>query len=157
MKRIILYALILALVWIMPIERTDVAQLRPVEVIAIYKHADTVVMATDTEDIGVGADAASALENMRQTSPAVIYLDTAQYLLIARNAEGEAQFLCDTLKGSTKVCRISSDINLKDAGKYLPVHGNLPSLQEWKTGQHLPTLSTENGRIKISKNSEKDT
>lgn len=157
MKRLVLYTLILALVWIIPTDRVDVAKLRPVEVIAVYKQGNTVVLATDTEDMGVGPDAASALENMRQTSPAVIYLDTAEYLLIAENAEKEADVLRSTLKASTKLCLTSGKVKLKDAAQYLPVHGRLPSLRDWNAGESLPILRLEDGRIKISDNSEKDT
>lgn len=152
MKRLALYALILALVWILPIERTDVAQLRPVEVIAIYKEGDTVILATDMEDIGIGTDTASALENMRQTSSAVIYLDTAEYLLIGQNAEKDALALRDSLKGSMQLCMTAYNVDLKDAAKYLPVHGKLPNLRDWEAGQTLPVLQSENGRIKISEN-----
>lgn len=155
MKRLLAYALILALVWVIPVERLDVAQLRPVEVIAVYKENGQVKLATDTEDMGIGADAASALENMRQTSPAVIYLDTAEYLLIAPGAEEEAEFLRSQLKDSVKLCGAFPSVNIKEAAKYLPVHGNLPRMKQWQPGVALPILTEENGRMKMLKNNEK--
>lgn len=155
MRRLLLYALILALIWVIPIERLDVAQLRPIEVIAVYHNGSQVILATDTDDMGIGPDAAAALENMRQTSPAVIYLDTAEFLLIALGAEGEAERLRGELKNSVKLCKSAEPVALKDAAKYLPVHGDLPSLRQWQQGMELPVLSTENGRLKMLKNSEK--
>ena len=62
MKRLLLYALIIGVVWAVPTEKTDVAKLRPVEVIAIYKSGDEVLMMTDTEDVGTGRTAEEALE-----------------------------------------------------------------------------------------------
>ena len=155
MKRLILYVLILAVVLLFPAERADVAKLRPVEVLAVYKAGNTVVLATDTEDIGRGPDVRTALENMRQTSPAVIYLDTAEYLLIGENAKNEVQALRGILKASTKLCATTAEVDLKEAAKYLPVHGELPRLREWKAEGVLPVLTTENDRIKLLENNEK--
>ena len=150
MKRIILYLLILALMGFMPTERADVADLRPVEVIAIYKNGETVVMATDTEDIGVGVGVAEALENMRNTSPAIIYLDTAEYLLVESSAEEEVEAIRQELKNSVRICGVEGTVDLKSAAQYLPVHGSLPSLSEWSRGDDLPFLRAENDRLKIS-------
>ena len=150
MKRIMLYVLLLVLVWIVPTERADIAQLRPVEVIAIYKTGDTVVMATDTDDMGIGHSAAAALENMRSTSPAVIYLDTAEYLLIEASAEAEVDGIRQELKKAVRICSVADSVDLKSAAQYLSVHGALPSLREWSRGQVLPLLHTENDRLKIS-------
>ncbi len=150
MKRFVLYALILALVWVTPIERVDIGKLRPVEVIAVYKSGNTVVLATDTEDLGIGRNAEEALEDMRSTSPAVIYLDTAEYLLIAEDAEEEAETLRDELKKSVRLCGVSGKVDLKNAAKFLPVHGKLPSLRNWKAEDTLPVIRSEDGRIKMS-------
>ena len=157
MKRLLLYGLILALVWLVPTERADVAKLRPVEVIAIYKKGNTVALTTDTEDVGVGTGATEALENMRSTSPAIIYLDTAEFLLVEDAAAGEVEAIRNELKDSVRLCKVSGKVDLKSAAKYLPVHGALPVLRSWKAGDVLPVLRNENDRLKISKNSEKST
>lgn len=155
MKRILLYALILAVVWVIPTEQVDVAQLRPVEVIAIYKNGNTVILQTDTEDIGTGSSAAEALKNMRSLSPAVIYLDTAEFFLIGDSAGGEAETLRKELKDTVRLCSISGKVDIKSAAKYLSVHGALPKLRDWRTADMLPLLRSENDRLKISEYSEK--
>lgn len=154
MKRILLYVLILALVLLIPVESADVADLRPIEVICIYKEGNTVILETDTGDVGSGTNAIEALADMKQTSPAVIYLDTAEYLLVSENAAGEVDSLREILKDSVKLCMTKDKVALEDAAKYLPVHGDLPQIREWKTGDRLPILSLENGRIKLSEKSE---
>lgn len=136
--------------WLIPTERTDVAQLRPVEVIAIYKTGNAVMLVTDTEDVGIGSSAAEALENMRSTSPAVIYLDTAEFLLVETAAEDEVDTLRRELKSSVRICGVVGEADLKSAAQYLPVHDNLPALQSWRAGDLLPVLHTENDRLKIS-------
>ena len=157
MKRLLLYALMIGVVWAVPTEKADVAKLRPVEVIAIYKSGDEVLLMTDTEDAGAGRTAAEALKNMRSTSPAIIYLDTAEYLLVEAAAAGEAEALRKELKETVRLCGVAGQIDLKDAAQYLPVHGDLPSLRSWKAGDFLPVLHEENDRLKISQNSEKST
>ena len=147
MKRLILYVAILAVTWVLPTQRVDVAQLRPVEVVTVYKQGDKVILATDTGDLGVGGNVDKALENMRSTTPAVIYLDTAQYLLIEEGAEAEAERLQDALKGSTMICVASGKIDLKEAAQYLPVHGDLPQIRTWKQSDNLPVLQQQNGRL----------
>ena len=149
MKRILLYALILALVQIAPVKRTDIAKLRPVEVIALYNTGNGVRIATDTGDFGVGEDALTALDHLRRTSPAVIYLDTAEYLLVASGAEEALESLRDVLKPSVKLCRILQQIDLQAAAEYLDVHGDLPSLRCWEAGQKLPALTDLKGRFCI--------
>lgn len=129
----------------------DVAKLRPVEVIAVYKSGNAVVMATDTDDIGMGENATAALENMRMTSPAVIYLDTAEYLLIGPGAEEEVDMIRQELKGSVKLCLMEGKIDLQQASLYLPVHEDPPCLRQWVKGENLPVITTENGRMKILK------
>lgn len=155
MKTWILYALILTATFLFPVERADVAKLRPIEVIYIYKDAETVILKTDTDDLGIGTDVASALENMKQTSPAVIYLDTAQYLLIGTDAQQDAQQLRGIVKNSMQLCLAEGEQDLKQVAQYLPAHGKLPSFGTWRPDQKLPFLYRENARIKISKNIEK--
>lgn len=147
MKRLALYALILAVVWIVPVERTDVAKLRPIEVIAVYQTVDGVILQTDTDDFGTGSNVLAALADMHQTSPSVIYLDTAEYLLIGQGAEGAAKELHNELKKSIKICSMKGKIHLQDAADYLDIHGQLPTMRQWNTGELLPILAQSGGRL----------
>ena len=156
MKRLMLYGLLIALVWVVPTERVDVAELQPIEVIAIYKQGDSVVVSTDTEDTGSGHNAVEALENMQATAPAVIYLDTAEYLLIGPGAEEEVERVRHTLKKRVKLCTVDGPIDLKQAAQFLNVHGNLPELWQWKAGEKLSFIISWDGRIKLLKNIEND-
>ena len=146
MKRLTLYALILAFVWIIPVERTDVAKLSPIEVIAVYQTADGVQLQTDTGDFGSGTDAMAALEHMRQTSSAVIYLDTAEFLLIGQGAETASEELREELKDSVKLCGIKDRIQLTNVAAYLELHGSLPVLEQWSEENPLPLLTEKRGR-----------
>ena len=119
--RTVLYILIIILTFLAPVQRLDVAKLQPVEAIAIYTEQDTVIIKTDTEDMGIGETALQALQDLKETAPAVIYLDTAEYLLIAPGAEKYAEELKTHLKTTVKV-RMYSGSEVKEEVKYLDAH-----------------------------------
>lgn len=119
--RTVLYILIIILTFFSPVQRLDVAKLQPVEAVAVYMEQDIVILKTDTEDIGIGKTTQEALQNLKDTTPAVIYLDTAEYLLVAPGAEQYAEELKPHLKTSTKV-RTYSGGEVKEEVKYLDAH-----------------------------------
>ena len=155
MKRTVLYAVIGILTLLVPVKRLDVAKLRPVEVIYIYQADGRVVLETDTQDMGVGDSAAQALEDMRSTSPAVIYLDTAEFLLIGKDCEEHAEALRGELKESVRLCRVAGTPDLQLAAKYLSAHGDLPTFRAWKADTRLPRIHIEKEVIKKLKKGEK--
>ena len=150
MRSWILYVCILSATLLAPVKKADVEQLRPIEVIYIYKDADAVMLKTDTDDIGIGTDVGAALQDMKLTSPARIYLDTAEYLLIGEGAQEEAMQLKGILKNSVQLCAAGAELELKEVAKYLPVHSGLPYFRDWEAGEELPVLRIQNDRIKIS-------
>ena len=155
MKRILCYIGILAAVLAWPVERLDVGKLRPVQTVAVYKKDNWVVIETDTEDIGYGATAHQALANLEDTTSGVIYLDTAEYLLLSKDAEDAVEDLRSELKPSVQMCYIARQVDLKEAGIFLAAHGDLPKLKMWETGQALPTLTTFGKRLTFLQKVEK--
>ena len=136
MRRII-YIVILALLFFAPVERVDVAKLLPIQAVAIYLEADTVVLETDTEDKGRGEDASKALDALKENTPAVVYLDTAEYLLVSEEAVSLVDELRPYLKPSVKVCVCDASGSVKNAAKYLDVHADLPELRHWDATKYL--------------------
>ena len=142
MKRIILYIGILALVIAAPVKPMNIGNLRPVQIVSVYKENGWTVIETDTQDKGIGGTARQALQNMKDTSDGVIYLDTADYLLLTKDTEEAVVELYGNLKASVRLCMESGVTDLKKAVSYLRTHGELPKLKEWKKGAELPLLST---------------
>ena len=130
--RKVLYAALLIPLFFVPLKRVNIANLLPVEAVAIYMDEDQVVLETDTGNIGVGATAEMALKNLKENTPAVVYLDTAQYLLIAPEAEDAAKELYSQLKPSAKVCVCEGAGRVKILVKYLEIRKDLPTLKCWK-------------------------
>jgi len=142
MKRTILYIGILAMVLAAPVKPMEIEKLRPVQIVSVYKENDWTVVETDTGDIGIGASVEQAVQNMKDTSGGVIYLDTAEYLLLTKETEETAERLRAELKPSVGICLMTGVEDLQKAVLFLQSHGELPKLKEWKKGRELPILSS---------------
>ena len=130
--RILLYTVILALLLFAPVKRLNIAQLQPVETVAVSVTDGKVMIQTDTKQQGTGETVAEAVQMLEATTPGVIYLDTAQYLLITASAEAYADQLRPYLQGDTKVCIWDGKSSVKEAAQYLRVRSNLPLFRSWK-------------------------
>lgn len=130
--RVTLYIIILALLFLAPVEPLDVAKLQPVQTVAIYTKENDVFMETDTGVKSRGQDVDSALEELERVTPGVIYLDTSEYLLVSENAVSMVDDLRPYLHPSVKVCLWDEKGNVKNASEYLSVMSDLPELRQWK-------------------------
>ena len=157
MKRVLLYIGILALLLAAPVESADIGKLRPVQVVSVYKENNWVVMHTDTEDKGYGSTAKQALQNLKDTSNGIIYLDTADYLLVTKDTIDAAEELRKDLKDSVQLCMTAKQVDLVEVSQYLSIRGDLPKLKDWSEGEELPVLSSFGDSLIFLKKVEKST
>lgn len=132
MRRLV-YVLILVSLLFVPLNRVDVAELLPIKAVAVYMDGDSVVLETDTEHTGAGDTAEQALAALKKNTPAVVYLDTAEYLLVSEDAVSYVDSLRPFLKSSVRVGVCQAKGKVCDAAKHLEVHQKLPKLKDWKT------------------------
>lgn len=151
MKRIVVYILSLAVAMMVPLEGTDVGKLQPVELVQIYKEGDMVVIVTDTGNSGRGGGVEAAFKNLEETTAGIIFLDTADYLLVSESAITEASVLQNYLKSDVRVCKAEKGIDLVQAAEFLAVHPPHVKLKEYDSLLNAGTLEQENGRLKMSK------
>lgn len=130
--RRLLYAVLLVPLFFVPLNRVNVADLLPVAAVAVYMDGEQVVLETDSAHFGKGKTVEAALAALRKDTPAVIYLDTAEYLLVAPEAVAQVEGLRPYLKSTVKVCVCRAAGRVQDAMKYLEIHGELPKLKDWK-------------------------
>lgn len=130
--RTVLYIAILLSLFFVPLDRVDVSQLLPIETVAIYMENGDVILETDTEHSGSGKTVTQALESLKENTPAVVYLDTAAYLLVSEDALTHVEGLRQYLKPSVAVCICDAKDSVQKAADYLSVHGNLPKLRDWR-------------------------
>ena len=119
--KIILYIIIVLLTLLAPVNRLDIAKLTPVEAVAVCRENGQTVLITDEENIGRGADVHEALADLKESATAIIYLDTARYLLVGKDALAEGEALCRYLRRSVKVGAYNGG-DVKEGAKYLDIH-----------------------------------
>jgi len=151
MKRLVIYVGVLVALFFAPVERADIGKLHPVEVVHVYKEEGNVVIQTDSQDMGIGESLEEAFADLKETTPGVIYLDTAEYLLISPDAVDTVDGLREILKKDVQLCYAEKGVDLTEAARFLPAHERLPQLKVWKEGEKLPYLTCFSKRLKISK------
>ena len=130
--RVLLYIVILGLLFLAPVQRLDVAELEPVQTVAMDYRRNAVVLETDTGNRGIGKDVESAMKDLREKTPGVIYLDTAEYLLITESAAAFVEDLQDHLSTAVRVSLWDGEGSVKGADKYLSAREDLPKIEDWK-------------------------
>ena len=140
MKRIILYCILLAVVTMIPIKQLDVGDLEPVQAVWLYLQGDEVVLQTDTKDVGIGESVKDALKDLEENCLGIIYLDTAEYLLVAEDAQTLIPELEQYLKGSVRVCSWDGKGSVEDAARYMDAHKIGCKLRKWDAFVKLPKL-----------------
>lgn len=150
MKRIVIYGLVLLLLYFAPVKGTDIGKMHPVEVLFLYHEEQSIVIETDTGDIGKGLTVHNALQDLKNTTSGIIYLNTAQYLLITETTKDAVEQLRPMLNKSLRICFAESGVDLKEAARYLPVHRDLPKLSDWTPYAQLPTLRYVEERLNLA-------
>lgn len=153
--RWIIYIAALALTLMAPVKRTDVGMLQPVEVIALQRRGEDLLITTDTQDRGTGKTLAKAVDNLKETTAGTVYLDTAEYLLVYPGCELETQRIQEYLKDDVRLCRISQEMDLAEAAVFMDVHKPTQCLRNWEPGTGMDELRVENGRFQLVQNNKK--
>lgn len=151
----ICYLAAVAAVLLLPSERMDIGKLKPVELIRMSMQDNQIVLKTDTGDIGKGETLELAVENMKKTTAGIIYLDTAEYLLLDRDMEENVESISNYLKDDVQLYQCRGEINLEDAAAYLDIHGSGKKLRNWK-GSDLPMLVYEEDRYWLKNSWKKE-
>ena len=138
--RKLLYILIVIGVLVLPVRPTDVGELEPIQAVWLSSKNGTVTLETDTEDKGTGKTVAEALEDMKCSSPGIVYLDTAQFLLVSENAVERIPEIQLYLKDAVQICLWEGEASVADAAAYMQAHKIGVRLNRWHTNVKLPNL-----------------
>lgn len=149
MKRIIFYCILLAVALAIPIKKIDISDLEPIQVVKMDRQNGNIILQTDTGDQGIGENVQQALENLKQNSAGIIYLDTAEFLTVTENALEYVGSMKAYLKEKVRLCQWDGEGELTAVGKYMQAHKTGVRLKQWQTGIDLPQLP-----VKITEKSE---
>ena len=120
----------------MPFAGTDIAKLQPVEVLRVQKDGDMISVELDTGDSGKGTTLEAALQDLKESTPGKVFLETADYLLINGEAEVLLESLAEYLRPACGVCLEAGEAKLEEAAQFLGVHEPGLTLQEYRAGDH---------------------
>ena len=148
MKRWICYVAALALLGVSPFHRLDISRLAPVETVWLGQQGGLVCIETDQGYFGSGEDVASALENLNATASAIVFLETADYVILESGMERCLIQAERIFRPSCMLCIADQMPDLKAATDFLQIHEPAVTLRQWNVQQcSLPRLIATDGRF----------
>lgn len=109
---------------------TDAAKLAPAQVVCVQSADGVVTVRTDLGNMGRGKDLEQAFLDLEDTTPAKVFLDTADYLLVDEISRKYLPELRKWLKGDCRVCEVGEIQDLETAAIYLVAHPPKPKLRD---------------------------
>ncbi len=138
MKRIIIYCILLLCATVIPIDRIDIGDLEPIQAVWMYEEDGMICLKTDTEDLGSGETVQQALEEMKKNSEGIVYLDTAEYLLVSENMQNQISKIKPYLNRNVKIAQWIGESSIADAARYMKAHKIGVKLNKWNSNIKLP-------------------
>ena len=148
MKWLLYFGILMAVI-LCPTEGTDVGKLIPVEVVAVSEAEGWITISADTGDMGNGMTMQAAIDDMKASAPGIIYLDTAEYLLLEKGMESYLNTAERHLKQKTHLCYIEEGIPLEAAANFLSVHKPKVTLKTVGDYSMIPMITEEMGRYHL--------
>lgn len=161
MKRTLSRALLaagLAVAWALSPQTHDASELLPVQVLCIRAEEGKVTVSCDNGAAGRGETLEAALSDMERTAKGVLFLDTAEHILIyegARELAGQTA-RCTRLRPAAKLYFADSEaLMCADAAAFLRAHSGRVTLSEVRAGllgaekPTVPRLVMTEGRLRL--------
>ena len=111
----------------------DINRLEPVCLVRMQYSEGKYTLETDTGSRGTGNNPEEAVTNLRESAGGVVFLDTAEFLLIDENMQVREE-IYDLLRPSCRVCAARGNMDLPQATEYLQVHKPRLRLRELRAG-----------------------
>ena len=124
----------------MPFSGNDVARLKPVEVVQVTSDGDMLVVKTDTGDYGVGSTLDHAFSDMNRTASGLIFLETAEYVLLNPSAARFIPELTSYLRSGCGVCFVVGDADLQATARFFDVKPPQVTLQDCRAEGAVPQM-----------------
>lgn len=128
-------------------------ELKPVQLLYVRKDGNRISVRTDTGDFGEGDTLPLALADLQSGTAGRIFLETADLLVLSREAESLLPQMGAYLRPAAMVCRAEYQIEPAEAADYLRIHrpGITLGMLRRKSCS-LPVLKLEKGRMKLCGN-----
>lgn len=144
MKQWLAAALALLLFAFLPSPGTELGQLHPVSVLVAEVAERQVYLKTDTNQTGQGETLDAAIENLKQTTPGYLFLDTVQTLIVRPDAKLLLADFRQQLRPNVRVCQSADELDMELLTEYLGEH--VPEARLSDADAALPTLHCTEGK-----------
>ncbi len=135
--------LVLALLSKTPFAGSDVALLKPVEVLRVTGEDGQIRVETDTGDFGTGSDLSAAFADLKATTAGDVFLDTADYLILSSDTVPLLPELAEYLRPGCGVCVELGRTDTENAAAFLAAHPLAVTLRDCRAeNPKLPLLLT---------------
>ena len=98
MMRTVLYIVLLGALFFVPLKRTEIANLEPIQAVWMYEDGVEIILETDTEDRGVGKTVREALDDMKQEMIAIATLMAQKVVTASIDTKVQERLIEETLK-----------------------------------------------------------
>ena len=115
----------------------DVATLEPVQTVHLSTDGQKICLQTDTGAKGSGKTLDDALRSMHETSSSRVFLDTADYLIIAPELIDLLPAVEDLLRPSCRICLENGKPDMEQVGAFLKIHKPEITMKDYLAGEHL--------------------
>lgn len=151
MKNWIYMLLLAATAFLAPVRGTDVGELLPVELIMLTVDKGKVVVSADTGDFGTGRDAAEAMKDLQERASGEVFLETADYLLLADGFLNSREVLKTWFRPGTLVYAVKGSVDASQAVEYLRSRSGGVPLNRLGSTTTLETIIQSEGGMKFEK------
>lgn len=122
MKRWLLAAALVLLLFILPHPGTELGELHPVSLLLVELEGREIRLETDTHMIGRGETLDAALRNLESTTPGYLFLDTAENLVLRSSTLFLLPELSQCLRPNVGVCVAEGPLQLDALPVFLKIH-----------------------------------
>ena len=148
MKRWIIYAAVIAVLGFSPHRGVDISKLTPVQTVWLTEQNGVIYLHTDSGDFGAGADIEAALNTLNDSASGIVFLETADYLIIEVGREELLMQVNEIFRPGCMICTAEERPDLKKATAYLEIHAPDITLRQWRVEQKkLQQLQEKDGRL----------
>lgn len=153
MKRIALGVCAILLVGLLgrlPSSGSDVARLKPVEAVYIDEVLGVYHIETDTGDRGQGRTAREAFADLEKTAQGNIFLETAEFVLVAPQAMPNLARFMPYLRPGCGICLTAGAPDMETVTRFLSTHKPECTLNDVRAGENrIPILLTREERMEL--------
>ena len=151
MKKWLMMLLVLLAFAALPTSGTELGELHPVSLLFVRIDGKNVRLCTDTLDTGEGETLDAALQNLEDTTPGYLFLDTVEHLILTEQTRYLIPQLKKLLRPGVTVCVTEFEPDLETLPEYLKTHAPNTLLRDAKETTPLQKLNDTEGRYFLEK------